>query len=363
VAYSITTAPAPIFSDYAGSTPKSNPATCDSTGYFFFYAANSTLDLKFSGTGITTPFTLAAVSGIDPLTIPLTVSSRSYIAAGLTFYQACASAAAQGLTLVIDQTWYGIATSATCAAAVQGGSGNIQPASGQTVTLTGSITAGASQIFDVSSGGTISFAGNTNVATVFAQWFGVKGDGVTDNGPYFAAATSALNSMGGGKLVIAAAASPYMFNTGTPLYSNVTVEIQAGAIVKRVNSQGGTCYGGQHFGCYSAFWSIYSSQPSNVHIVGGGIIDGNRSGNSGAGAGGTPDIMALGWNNSSIEGITIQNSESDGIGIFPAGADSGSGTNNGDNLLISGVTIKNATRNGVSHIGGTHVTMRDSHIT
>lgn len=46
-----------IFSD-ASSTAKANPFTADSTGYWFFWANNGVYDVQFSGTGITTPFTL-----------------------------------------------------------------------------------------------------------------------------------------------------------------------------------------------------------------------------------------------------------------------------------------------------------------
>ncbi len=47
-----------IYSDN-GITPKSNPLTSDSTGYFFFYAANGNYDITFSGGGIAAPFTLS----------------------------------------------------------------------------------------------------------------------------------------------------------------------------------------------------------------------------------------------------------------------------------------------------------------
>ena len=129
------TAPAAIYSDNTG-TAKSNPYTCDSTtAQQFIYADNGTYDFRFSGAGIASPFTLSAQSGIDPLTLPLTVSSRSYIAAGQTFYQACLNAAMRGLTLVIDQSWYSISTSASCTSPVQAGGGIIQPASGQKVSF------------------------------------------------------------------------------------------------------------------------------------------------------------------------------------------------------------------------------------
>lgn len=47
-----------IFSDSTG-TAKANPFTADANGYWFFYAGNGRYDVKFSGTGITTPFTIA----------------------------------------------------------------------------------------------------------------------------------------------------------------------------------------------------------------------------------------------------------------------------------------------------------------
>lgn len=48
-----------IYSDSIG-TPKSNPFTSTSTGYWFFYGTTgSTFDVKFSGTGIITPFTIS----------------------------------------------------------------------------------------------------------------------------------------------------------------------------------------------------------------------------------------------------------------------------------------------------------------
>ncbi len=66
VAYSISVAPAAIYADNS-LTPKANPFTTDSTGAGFFYAENSTVDLRFSGAGIASPFTVAAVSEIDPV--------------------------------------------------------------------------------------------------------------------------------------------------------------------------------------------------------------------------------------------------------------------------------------------------------
>lgn len=54
-----TTTLASIYSNAATNpTPKSNPFTADSKGFYFFYAFDGTYDIKFSGTGIATPFTI-----------------------------------------------------------------------------------------------------------------------------------------------------------------------------------------------------------------------------------------------------------------------------------------------------------------
>lgn len=56
-----TTTLATIYSTSSGTT-KANPFTADSVGFFFFYA-DVTVDVKFSGTGIVTPWTITAFSG------------------------------------------------------------------------------------------------------------------------------------------------------------------------------------------------------------------------------------------------------------------------------------------------------------
>src|SRR5678816_3907122 len=43
------------------STPKSNPFTASTTGFWFFYAADGNYDVQFSGAGISSPFKLSDV--------------------------------------------------------------------------------------------------------------------------------------------------------------------------------------------------------------------------------------------------------------------------------------------------------------
>lgn len=59
---------ATCYADAAG-TPKANPFTADSTGYWYAYVESGRYDVRFSGTGITSPFTYSDIiaddSGID----------------------------------------------------------------------------------------------------------------------------------------------------------------------------------------------------------------------------------------------------------------------------------------------------------
>jgi hypothetical protein len=50
-----------VYSDNAGMV-KGNPFTADSTGYWFAYLDDGTYDVRFSGTGIASPFTLGDIS-------------------------------------------------------------------------------------------------------------------------------------------------------------------------------------------------------------------------------------------------------------------------------------------------------------
>ena len=78
------TAPAPIFSDNAG-TVQANPFTASRTGYWSYYADNGTYDISANGGGIPAPFTWGAVSIADPCTVN-----------GNAFNAACFGAKANG---------------------------------------------------------------------------------------------------------------------------------------------------------------------------------------------------------------------------------------------------------------------------
>lgn len=137
VAYSISQAPAAIYSDdtYPGTAITGSVTASLTTGYYSFYADTQTLDLRFSGTGIVTPFTLAAQSGIDPQTIPRTLSDRYFFQNGYTLAQA-AAATLPGQTLSVESFWPAVPTE-SLTASIQCNGGTIQPASTAVVTLAG----------------------------------------------------------------------------------------------------------------------------------------------------------------------------------------------------------------------------------
>ena len=72
---------ATIFSD-AANTPKANPFTADSTGFWLFYAPSGLYDVGFSGPGLAIPFTLYALSAKSESSLGFHVTS-DYAAASV----------------------------------------------------------------------------------------------------------------------------------------------------------------------------------------------------------------------------------------------------------------------------------------
>ncbi len=93
-----------------------------------------------------------------------------------TFAAAC-TAAGSG-TLVVTRVWKSLSNSNYGCNLTFPGTGMLQAGNGQTVTLSGTITAGAIQIFDISGGGAILATG---AELLYIQWFGVRGDNSTEN--------------------------------------------------------------------------------------------------------------------------------------------------------------------------------------
>ncbi len=76
------------------------------------------------------------------------------------------------------------------------GASILQPATGQTITLTNALTIDTSKHFGnaLAGQGTISFTGNYSMSALYPQWWGAKGDGTTESGPSIIAAVTAAAS-------------------------------------------------------------------------------------------------------------------------------------------------------------------------
>lgn len=202
VAYSMpATAPAAIYSNNTG-TAKPNPFSVATNGYWFAYADNGVYAISYSGVSVPSPFSDAR-DAVDPATIP---DWLVYNQSSGTFAQQCNAAALVGWSLVISQPVPGLATQTITCDLLFTGSGRLQAAGGQTVTISSGIDAPLSQIFDFSAGGTFLLTGP---AAAQAQWFGIVGDGATDN-------TTALGYIGG-------VASTVHFPAGTYLACGATI--------------------------------------------------------------------------------------------------------------------------------------------
>lgn len=71
---------ATIFADPAGATPLANPFVADANAFFSFYLTPVAVDVRLSGGGILSPYTLANFLGIDPGTINNATALASQIA-------------------------------------------------------------------------------------------------------------------------------------------------------------------------------------------------------------------------------------------------------------------------------------------
>lgn len=72
---------APIYSDNSG-TAKANPFVAGTDATWFFYAPNGTYDVKFSGGGISTPFTLGGFTLFDEISLVIDATAAPYFATG-----------------------------------------------------------------------------------------------------------------------------------------------------------------------------------------------------------------------------------------------------------------------------------------
>ena len=127
---------------------------------------------------------------------------------------ACTAAAAATATLILTKAWTGM-TSQTLGCNIQAyNGGSLQPASGQTVTISGSITAPLVQIFDLSLGGSVAITGR--IAQFYTEWWGADRTGSIDSTAAIQATLTAAAANVTGQSV------PVQFLTGTYLCGSIT---------------------------------------------------------------------------------------------------------------------------------------------
>jgi len=118
-----------------------------------------------------------------------------------TLAKACTAASSNSKTLMLTKAWTGLTTQSLACNKYALTGGKLQPASGQTVTLSGSFDGDLTQHFDTSAGGTITAVAPFKVAAMYPQWWGATGNGrtVTDGvmSPSSATLTSATASFTG----------------------------------------------------------------------------------------------------------------------------------------------------------------------
>lgn len=196
-----------LYTDNAG-TVKANPFTADSVAYFEFYADNGRYDIKFSGTGITSPFTRADII-LSDIEDPYDPRNFGAVCDGITNATTGMSAT---ISAIVATGYHGTLTLPTGAPcrfnsltqpagvtfdyASKGGSIFIN--SGQTFTEVGPKLATPRKIYynSVSGQGTISYSGNSTIIRTIPEWWGAIGDGSTNNSSFLQASSDALVTNG-----------------------------------------------------------------------------------------------------------------------------------------------------------------------
>jgi hypothetical protein len=229
------------------------------------------------------------------------------------------------------------------------GPGRLKPASGQTVTLTGSLSAGLSQIFDTSAGGVVL---PYNVPILYPQWWGdIPNNTNTDHSTAIQAMVDAAHAMGGGTMYFTSSNGCHMAQNVT-YYSNETFDGDKTACVKKPGANPG--------GIFQIFTSangsgVSGAQPlTNVHFR-NFTIDGNQANQGGLATdqNGLYGIFMAGCSNCSIEGMTIQNNYTDGIETSGYGIRVLTGT--------ADTSVNTVNVSGVTWIGGIATYTTDAH--
>lgn len=168
------------------------------------------------------------------------------------------------------------------------------------------------------------------------RWFGAKGDGSTDDTATIQAAIDTANADGGGVVLVPRSATSYKVNalTSLVLKSNVTLWIEPGATIEAITNNA------------EAYNIIKCSDATDIAVLGGGTIKGDRATHTGTTGESGHGIAFFGATRFRIEGLTIKDCWGDGIYI----KNHSDGTTPSKDGRIVGNTCDNNRRQGCSII-------------
>lgn len=192
-----TVTPATIYSD-SSATPKANPFTASSSdASWTFYIAPGNYDIRFSGTGVASPFTLGDVVAVAMTTPTTEYSSVDYASLNAAVVAIGSTPAVLAIKSANFPTGASCTVPSTLTLKFEGAS-SILFTTGHTVIFRSDThTWPIRKIFyNATAGqGTVSFSGNTLIKEAYPQWWGAVGDGSTNNySTYLAAGIASITA-------------------------------------------------------------------------------------------------------------------------------------------------------------------------
>lgn len=240
-----TTTLVPLFSDNAGTT-KANPFFAASDASYSFYADNGRYDIKFSGVGLATPFTISDIVLSDPNS-SYVVTSFGAKCDGTTndttaLSNSIITAALAGGEIVVPLGTC-VTDSLTISTAISFSSGgSLYVNTGQTVIIQKGINDNnlKENIFKHATAGlgTITFTNNHKLRDISSEWWGAIGDSSTNCFAAIQAAEKALETLTSGSLLFNA--GDYHTSAAIQIFHAKGIKwVGAGPDFTRVTATGG----------------------------------------------------------------------------------------------------------------------------
>lgn len=340
VYYTGTTNLVPIFTDAAGTIAKSNPFVSNSDASFGFYVAAGRYDLRFSGTGITTPFTLSDIEVGTPGETP----AEAYA----SLLAAVTDIGATPTTLVISTANFPSGGSCTVPATTTlefRGAGTLLRGTGHAINIKSNGKQWPIQKLFYGLG-TTNFNDNYNIADLYPEWWGAVADDSTDSYAAIQAAETALESIG---TITGRGRGTLHFDGGIYLTSAAIIPLEVKGIcwrgagkINTVIKATGTDSAVRTNGCwYSRFIGMTITTTNALSSKGVFELDGNYDLSHTQGVQG----------NSFYDFLCVANGSTYALTLLRQGGSGGQGdSNNFYNLHLQGGTEASYYQNGLNTI-------------